>query len=216
MKLPRLEWVIWGISPRIFNRKWGDSAAGIRNSSGYWYDQEHPLEKQWRPFAGESVKPAGEAWGFAQNTKRNLNDYRARFENKADMDKLRQQVQKVDFELARNRLDMFEQILAGLKPRRIRVLGFTPPMHRAIADQPATDDNGVSQEGCDQIVKALQEMARKHDNFVFLDIDRKTHNDFENDDFYNFDHLSAQGAAKLTKMLDAEIAKFQETKEERQ
>lgn len=48
LRLPKLEWIVWGLSPRIFNRRWNDVMKDrLINSPGYRYDRANP-ELVWR------------------------------------------------------------------------------------------------------------------------------------------------------------------------
>jgi len=212
LRLPKLEWIVWGLSPRIFNRRWNDVMKDrLINSPGYRYDRAHP-ELVWRKDSAGMVmltqRPAaagdGDAWGFKELTF--PGDRRGDFKAPGTREMLQGMLQKPNFEYAEDRMQRFAGLLRDLEARNIRVLGFIPPQHSFTKGQPCTDDNGTTREGYDQIVAALSELARSRPNFVFLDIDRKGENDFQDEDFANFDHLSGKGAARLTRMLDRAIS----------
>ena len=212
LRLPRLEWIVWGLSPRVFNRRWNDVMKDrLINSPGYRYDRDNP-ELVWKKDSAGMVMPvprpvaAGDsvAWGFKEVPP--AGDWSGDFKALGARARIQGVLQKPNFEYAEDRMQRFAGLLRDLEARNIRVLGFIPPQHYFTKGQPCTDDDGTTREGYDRIVTALNELARRQPNFLFLDIDRKGENDFQDEDFANFDHLSGKGAAKLARMLDRAIS----------
>jgi len=217
MRLPKLKWIVWGISPRMFNSRWADVMKGmLTGSPGYQYDRANP-ELVWKKGSEGMVmltqRPTaagdGDAWGFKELSF--PGDPRGNFKAPGTQKMIQGLLENPGFAYAQDRMQRFADLLRELEARNIRVLGFIPPQHRFTKGQPCTDDTGTTREGYDQIVAALSELARSRRNFVFLDIDRKGENDFKDEDFANFDHLNGKGAAKLTQMLDRAIAEAGKT-----
>jgi hypothetical protein len=210
LNCPRLEWIVVGLSPRMFNAAWDDwITAPVTGSEGYQYDTAH-AQTIWEP-RGEALvvtDPSQCCAGF------NSYGYETALPDKAPNDplgnitdpdaaeRIRLLVSQPDFSYADDRMLQFEELLQTLAARGIKLLGFTPPMHYYIADQPCTDDNGTTVEGYEYIVARLDELAQQYDNFLFHDIDQRGRNDYADYEYYNYDHLNTKGAIRLTREVN--------------
>ncbi len=141
----------------------------------------------------DDAQRACRAWGWhADETRRQDMAKQARF-LAATM--------KGRFEFADRRWAEFERILDDLAKRRVKVLGFVAPMHHCLSRSPCADDDGTLDAAYAAEMKSLKDLEDNHPNFFFCDLHRAGQNDFIDSDYLNWDHLNAQGAAKLTARL---------------
>ncbi|MBD3345091.1 MAG: hypothetical protein GF401_08530 [Chitinivibrionales bacterium] len=214
--LPKLKWIVYGISPRIFNKEWLSSGKQwqlLTASPGYKFDMDNP-DSIWVNDYGSLISPTPPDyccqnmtfWGYPTDlADKDSGSWMSDFDNPETERKLKELVQNGTFSLSEERIAQFDSLLAALQSRGIYMLGYTPPMHYFIADQPCTDDDGTTREGYDLVVNFLEEMQVKYSNFIFIDIDNKANNDFSSDEFWNFDHLNSKGAKRLTQYLNQYI-----------
>lgn len=198
---PKLEWVVYGVSTRVFNRYFNpDAARDIRRTRIYRSDKRG---RGWGDIKSELV-PADDVdgddlspWGFDgdDGTDDDLED-----EDDRDdiLDDLRRGRYKFDYK----RFDIFESMIKTLAERKVNLLAFTPPMHPITAGQPCTDDDGSTAEAYDEIVKRMKALDQKYPTFYFIDVNRKGRHNFEHKEFNDLDHLNRRGAKKLTLMLN--------------
>ncbi|MFC1453331.1 hypothetical protein ACFLSJ_08320, partial [Verrucomicrobiota bacterium] len=197
LHLPELDWVVYGVSPRVFNRYWTKTvAAGVRGS---YRHEDNKAPVQAADIGGEL-----DPWGF-----QNPHITGGRVGPQTE-EKLRKMTQHTRYEFAQDRFDLLESTVADLTARGVGVLAFTPPWHSVMKGLPATDDDGTPREAYDDVVGRLEGLESKYNGFFFVDINRKGENDFTDEHFSNPDHLAREGAKKLTEMLDAIIKKHEE------
>jgi len=207
---PNLEWVVYGISPRIFNKYydgWGEEQ--IRNDSSL-YRTDRMGWGVWQQCSKERVA-ADEIKGDVsavlgyevKETVRNDD-----FADEDDKREARKRLRRGRYEFDRKRLRLFEHMVGVLAGRKVKLLAFTPPIHPVSAGQPCTDDDGTTREAYDELVAKMRALEKKYPNFYFVDINNKGEHQFAGTDFDDFDHLNDQGAKKLTLMLDKLMKKF--------
>jgi hypothetical protein len=196
-RCPRVRWVVYGVSSRIFNQRWADvKGKELAMSPEFKHDQARrallwnnapaELEQSGRPRFG--AVNSGEI-GVASIT----------WTNKL-------------FVMDPERMKTFESILAGLWKRNIGMLAFTPPWRKG-SDPTApafTDDEGTASVDYDNINEIMRGLEKKYPNFRWLDINNKGKHDFSNEDFKDDNHLNPKGAEKLTRMIDAEIQRLED------
>jgi hypothetical protein len=215
-RCPRVKWVVYGVSSRIFSRHWnGLPGAALKSSPGYKYDQAH-RDLLWNMRPEEFVRPSKLTWGFSANWNAFKGDRRANFDAPDAKEYLQGQCRGGRFSMDQQRLKVFENILARLQKGNIRMLAFTPPWHPYVAGAPGTDDDGTSQADYDKINEIMRGLEKKYPNFRLVDINNKANNDFKNEHFSNCDHLNPKGAEKLTKMIDAEIQRLEKKEQTEQ
>ncbi len=202
---PNLEWVVYGISPRIFNKYyegWGEEA--VRNGSSV-YRTDRLGWGVWQQPTDKALVPRSELKG---DTSRFLgyevkdavrNDDYADEDDKRDA---RKRLRRGRYEFDQKRLRLFEHMVAVLAKRKVKLLAFTPPIHPVSAGQPCTDDDGTTREAYDELVAKMRALEKKYPNFHFVDINNKGEHRFAGTDFDDFDHLNDQGAKKLTLLLN--------------
>jgi len=199
---PKLQWVVYGISPRVFNRYYrSDEGDDIKRSSLYRSDKQ---QQGWPEITGELVPASAiddddfSPWGF--DGEDGMDDD---LEDEDDREDFREDLRENGrYRFDAKRLEVFESLLQLLARRKVRMLAFTPPMHPISAGLPCTDDDGTPREAYDKLVAKMNALDKKHPNFYFIDINNKGEHNLEHKDFNNFDHLNTRGAKKLTLMLN--------------
>jgi len=204
---PKLQWVVYGISPRAFNKYYhSDTGEDIRKSRTYRLDKQ---EQGWPEINTEPVPASAidgddlSPWGFdgEDGMEDEIRSEKHRRDKQRDLRKGR-------YRLDMKRLEVFESLIQLLARQKIRMLAFTPPIHPLCIGQPCTDDDGTTRQGYDEFVKKMKVLDKKYPNFHFIDVDNKGEHKFEHNDFNNFDHLNKKGAKKLTLMLNDFIKGF--------
>ena len=199
---PKLQWVVYGISPRVFNRYYrSDEGDDIKRSSLYRSDKQ---QQGWPEITGELVPASAiddddfSPWGF--DGEDGMDDD---LEDEDDREDFREDLRENGrYRFDAKRLEVFESLIQLLARRKVRMLAFTPPMHPISAGLPCTDDDGTPREAYDKLVAKMKALDKKHPNFYFIDVNNKGEHNLEHKDFNNFDHLNKKGAKKLTLMLN--------------
>jgi len=202
----KLEWVIYGTSPRIFNRYFdSDRADDVEKSSVYRADRRgvgwHKTNTSPVPANAvdhDDMSP----WGFDGDG--GVDDD---FRSDRDRRDKQRDLRKGKYRFDKKRLRIFESLIQLLAGRGVKMLAFTPPMHPLSIDQPCTDDDGTTREAYDELVVKLKALDAKYPNFYFLDVNNKGRHQFKPKEFNTFDHLNKKGAKKLTLMLNEFISK---------
>jgi hypothetical protein len=206
--LPNIEWVVWAVSPRIFNAR---AAYDRRHelfieSPGYQYDRKHwselwPVEETAEPMTVEdiltTVGTTNRPWGWSPSKVYEFPDPLDEKSEREILHRCRMDRFKESPEL----WEQFEETLALLTEKGIKVLLFTPPYHPLVVRGKAVDMDGTGREAYAGIVARLESLAAKNPLVLFEDIHRAGEHDFPNGEFANPDHLSDIGAHHLTSML---------------
>ena len=198
---PRMEWVVYGVSTRIFNRYYRsrDDRDNIKRSPIYRRDKAQwatlPVSSELVPAA--AVDDDDSPWGFDGND--GIDDD---FEDDDERDDVLDDLRKGRYKFDTKRLELFESMIQTLAKHNIRMLAFSPPIHPISIGQPCTDDDGTTREAYDEFVKKMNAFDEKYPNFYFLDVNKKGEHNLEHKEFNDFDHLNIQGARKLTLMLN--------------
>jgi len=198
---PKMEWVVYGVSTRIFNRYYrsGSDEDEIRGSRVYSEDKA-----RWAtlPVSSELV-PAGAVdnddspWGFDGDD--GVDDD---LEDDDERDDALDDLRKGRYKFDTKRFEFFESMIQALAKHNIRMLAFSPPIHPVSIGQPCTDDDGTTRDAYDEYVAKMNAFAQKYPNFYFLDVNKKGEHNIEHKCFHNLDHLNRKGAKKLTLMLN--------------
>lgn len=207
--LPKVEWVIWTISPFLFNEHREDESRyqEFVSSPGWKYDQDNK-SRLW------PVPTKTELVSLRDLRKFNLNlnamdfwvqDSRAQSVLPSDPEKQHQQILKechaTRFGWSDALFGQFQATLSELSKKGVRVLLLTPPVHPAVRDAVASDRHGTSHEGYAQTVSHLTAVASQLPHVWFRDINQDGHHDFSEQEFYDEDHLNAKGAEHLSRLL---------------
>jgi uncharacterized membrane protein YkoI len=198
----KMQWVIYGLSTRVFNRYYrdGDDDEEILRSKIYRDDKAmwETIPKATRMITFDEINLDGDSpWGYdgEDGVDDDLND---EDEREDIIDDLRKGRYKFDLK----RLAMFESAIQKLGEKNVKMLAFSPPMHPISKGQPCVDDDGMTREAYDDFIVKMNTLDKKYPNFYFLDIHKKGEHDFEHECFNDFDHLNSRGGKKLSIMLN--------------
>ena len=88
---------------------------------------------------------------------------------------------------------ILEDMIRLCASRNITVVLFISPLHHSYREH-------LDKEQLDVMYSLLHDIKQKHANVILFDA--SSDSDFEDDDFYDADHLNDLGAEKFTKKLD--------------
>jgi uncharacterized membrane protein YkoI len=198
----KMEWVVYGLSTRVFNRYYrdGDDEEDILRSKIYRDDKAAwaTIPKVTRMIPFNELNLEGDSpWGYDgdDGVDDDLNDEDEREDVIEDL-------QRGRYKFDLKRLEMFESTIQKLGQKNIKMLAFSPPMHPISKGQPCTDDDGTTRKAYDDFIAKMNSLEKKYSNFYFLDIHKKGEHDFEHECFNDFDHLNSRGGKKLSIMLN--------------
>lgn len=209
MPLPRLEWVVWGVSPRQFNARREDprKLEEFLASPGRSFDEENkatlwPLEGRPPTVTVEALRKLGvsnfDMWGWEGRKKGELPELN-------EPDKLNAYVEKmfgsVNFEWSGERWQEFVATIKALNARGVKVLLLTTPIYPMSKDMPAADPDLTPHEAMADMVKRLEALDKELPLSWFHDYNQGGRHDFGHDEFYDADHLNRSGSFKLTERL---------------
>ena len=212
--LPELEWVVLTWNPRFVSAAWtehGVKAEQFAKSSGFAHDREHaaaiwkPAEKDNRPVtvADITAKPdlartwMRRPWGWIY-----LSPNRHRYGPKGEV--MRVQNKLGEYKFVAERWEIFEQIVATLDKRGIKLLVYTTPIHPETANQKVKDKMGIDAAGYQDQVRRMGALQKRYPKTLFFyDLNNMGDNSLDDKDFENIDHVSASGAEKVSRRVEA-------------
>lgn len=220
LELPRLEWLLWVVSARNFNKERMDDDRKYEEfiaSPGWLYDQEHrsefwPVpETKTRVTTDELRKEMGpmglDLWGSLVIAKCMLPD---------DPDEQRKTVQEqcreVEFAWNDEAFAKFQDTARAFAAKGVKVLIFTTPMHPLTKETPAADPDGTSHEGFREMVRHMEGFARETPGLWFRDFHKDGSHDFPAEEFYDVDHVNRKGTDRLGKAIQAWMKECEEDK----
>ena len=206
--LPYLEWVVWGVSPRIFNKHHDYDRRGkmFQTSPGFQYDQINrdqlwPAPSEAAPVSAETLEDAAkheiEPWGWSPATHRDLPVPIT----PAASEKILNACSDSHFRWNSDAWETFAASVAAMTARGKQVLLFTPPYHPLIREGKAADFDDTGKKDYRKLVERLHALADANGKVTFLDIHKNGDHDFLHQDFADPDHLHQSGARKLTEKL---------------
>lgn len=210
---PNLEWVVYGISPRIFN-KYYDSWGADSIKGGTAYRSDRMGWGVWKQKVTELVPASDPELGRDHHIGYEVADGVGNddFEDEDDKRDARKSLRRGRYEFDAKRINAFESMIQVLEKRNVKLLAFTPPIHPVSAGQPCADDDGTTREAYDELVAKMKAFEKKYPNFYFVDVNNKGRHKLAGTDFDNMDHLNNQGGKKLTLMLNDLIKTFDSEK----
>jgi len=210
---PNLEWVVYGISPRIFN-KYYDSWGADSIKGGTAYRSDRMGWGVWKQKVTELVPASDPELGRDHHIGYEVADGVGNddFEDEDDKRDARKSLRRGRYEFDAKRINAFESMIQVLEKRNVKLLAFTPPIHPVSAGQPCADDDGTTREAYDELVAKMKAFEKKYPNFYFVDVNNKGRHKLAGTDFDNMDHLNNQGGKKLTLMLNDFIKTFDSEK----
>ena len=209
MPLPKVEWVVWVASPRLFNEASDDTRKenDFLNSPGWRYDQQHksklwPVSPDAKPVITEEVDldkmGVGnvDTWGWEGRMKTLLPDTLAEARKG-----LLKEMSKPKFKFSETRWNEFVQSVRALNQRNVRVLLLITPIHPLVKEAACSDPDGTGHEDYRNVVKKLEALDAELPLTWFQDFNKDGNHDYEHEEFYDADHLNRKGAHKLTKRI---------------
>jgi len=206
LKMPKLEWVVYQMSPRVVNRHYNsDKHKKLQNSPGFDFDRKH-ADKLWQESqntevtVGEisSMPYVSEAWDKRPWGWKSEDDF-------WDNPEIDDDERKGEWRISEKRMDKLESLIQALETKGVRMLIYISPIHPIIRELPVVDDDGTTKEGYQQLVKRLNKLENKYPNLVFVDLLKGGNHEFAPEFFADLDHLNESGATKLTKALNEVI-----------
>lgn len=207
-KLPKLEWVVWVVSARNYNKNVRDLIKHRRfvESPGWQFDSLHqselwPIEPAKNLVTAEHLKTldvqAVDDWGW---------EVRSRSDLPADLDETRELILKqcVDPAFIWNPVafEEFTQTASALAAKGVKVLVLTTPYHPFTKDAEALDPDRTSHEGMAEMVTKMQQFDAATENLWFKDFHNQGNHPFGLDEFYDVDHLNRKGAGHLSVLIN--------------
>ena len=204
LPLPKLETVVWVMSPRSFNARRRDQRKEKEffTSPGYLHDQAN-RDKLWpvpADAAPVTVKDLAalklgwvDMWGWEGRITTplppKLEDARAELLDA--------------FSGTRFRFDdaawaEFREAVAALTKKGVRVLLLTPPYHPISRETPAADVDDTPHEAMKDFALKLAEFDAAEPKVWFRDFNQGGRHAFPHEEFYDADHVNRTGARNLT------------------
>lgn len=213
LPLPKVEWVVWGVSPRAFNAERVDPAKleVFLASPGWNYDQENET-KLWpapatAPVTVEEMAQLKvtkfDAWGWEGRDQVALPSTSSAETRRAFIKK---EFKEPDFSWGEDRWREFVETLRALNAKGVKVLLVTTPMHPVVKETEAADPDWTSHEGMAQLVQRLAGLDQELPLSWYRDFNLAGHHDFTPEDFYDADHMNRAGSVKLTQRIVAWMA----------
>jgi len=211
LKLPKLEWVIYQMSPRVLNSGYERSEhRNMLKSSGFEFDRKH-ADTLWKP----SENRAANVYQFASDPYV-ANCWRERpwgWKSDDDVwDKPKAKKWEGKWKISGERWKLLESIVQKLDGRGIRLLLYLSPIHPVIRDARVVDDDGTTKEGYRDLVRRLEKLEEKYPNLIFVDLLKEGNHGFSPKLFCDLDHLNKAGAKKLTQMLEEIRQRYEKSK----
>ena len=208
LDLPKLEWVVWGVSTRSFNkeRTLNRRMDAFMASAGRKYDELH-WKELW-------PVPASAPQTMADLTKKGF-DGRALWEYWSEKkersfpvpidDKTRQfllkEMGKENSVWWEEAWTEFDGLVKQLTAKGVKVMLFTPPVHPVSKESVAVDADQTSHADLKILIEKLSKLDADNDKVWFHDVNNGGNHDFAHEDFFDIDHLWPSGSDKLTKRL---------------
>ncbi len=216
--LPRLEWMLWVVSARSFNatRKDERKSDEFQASPGWKYDQKHKPELWPVPVSSSLVTSAEldrldtksvDNWGWENRKDDHLPD-----DLEAQRGFVLEQCNSERFEWSPAIFEAFRRTARTLAARGVKVLLFTTPLHPFTKDADASDPDGTTHEGFQEVVRHMQALDRETASLWFHDFHKGGAHEFPPQEFYDVDHLNRKGAARLADLIQAWMAACEQEK----
>lgn len=208
--LPKLEWIVWGISTRSFNkeRSLNHRQSSFLMSPGRKWDEEHWAEfwpvkevppktftdlnssKGWTPEA---------MWEYWSAKKKRTFPVPI---DEATRVRFLKRMGKEESSWWDEGWKEFETTVKLLIDKDIKLLLFTPPTHPISKEAVAVDADRTSRADHQKLIDSLGALAEAQPKVWFHDYNKAGNHGLEHEDFYDVDHLWPSGSEKLTKQLD--------------
>ncbi len=219
LDLPDLRWVVWELSPRIFNRHFVDGWRfdQFRASTGYRFDRSH-RDALWpiataahadrvRTETIEGISDRIDAWGGTKKVGVDPD-----FIPGAPLDQaLAAAAEELEFVMNEEVWTALEATVDQLSKRGVATFLCIAPMHPALAQSPAADNDQTGDGDYDTIVRRLTALASRVPKVAFRDFNNGGHHEFGAELFWDLDHLNADGARAFSPALVKAMAEIDPT-----
>lgn len=209
LPLPKIEWVVWVASARIFNEKRDEQRKYLEfvESRGRKYDLEN-AGKLW-PVPASPLMTVKEIeqqletlnvdwWGWDGRRKSLLDE-----NEKIARQQIYKEIEKPDFVFSEPRWKLFTDTVRALNAKGVRVMLVTLPLHPVLRDSPAADPDGTSHEGMAEVCRRLAALHGELSLTWYHDFNEGEHHGFKHEDFYDADHVNRIAARTITRKIDA-------------
>ena len=209
MPLPKVEWVVWVASPRLFNGMMEDvrKEKDFLNSPGWRYDQQNkdklwPVPSDARKLSAESIdlKTLGmgnvDIWGWEGRMKSRLPETQEEARKE-----LLDEMSVAKYQFNESRWEEFICSVRELNQRNVRVLLLITPIHPLVKEAACADPDGTTHDGYREVIQKLEALDKELPLTWFKDFNQDGHHDYEHQEFYDVDHLNRKGSHKLTKRI---------------
>lgn len=206
LPLPKLEWIVWVVSARNYNKLRVDDKKmkEFFASPGFLYDQKNhatlwPVPSGGKPMSEAEVRAIPvdwiDPWGWEGRQKSLLDRDPA-----VAKPKLLAELADPYFELDTTALDELAATLAEAS-KKARILLLSTPNHPVAREALAADPDHTTHDGRKQFVAAVQAIDAKLDRVWYRDFDQAGGHDFKHEEFYDADHLNRSGSRRMTDMI---------------
>ena len=206
LPLPKLEWIVWVVSPRNYNKLRVDDKKmkEFFSSPGYLYDQKNsaslwPVPASGKPLTTGQVKAIPvdwiDPWGWEGRQKSLLDPDLA-----VAKPKLLAELAEPYFALDTSALAVLETTLAEAS-KKARILLLSTPNHPVAREALAADPDHTTHDGRKQFVAAMQAMDTRLERVWYRDFHQDGAHDFKHEEFYDADHLNRPGSRRMTEMI---------------
>ncbi|HIO06816.1 TPA: hypothetical protein EYN09_07840 [Candidatus Poribacteria bacterium] len=170
LKLPKLEWVVYQVSPRVVNIHYEDSTnKKLLRSRGFSFDRDHS-DTLWQPSKEQnvtvleltSIPYVADYWQENPWGSESDDDV---WDNPKAKKKWKQR-----WKISEKRWNRLESMITALNEKEIRVLLYLSPIHPITRNSPVVDDDGTTRKGYQELVGRLKELEGQYSNLVFIDL----------------------------------------------
>ncbi len=206
--LPKLEWMVLGVAPRMVSQSWDDGEAGKIIASPACRNDVKTDFAAWRdpPAVALTIAQIRDRKKSLQWDARCWGGYdekNGRLPMKSALRNARPKARRPRWELEVRDWLRLKRIIRRLDERGINVLLFTPPTHPAFGKTAVISEDGISREGHREFIVLLEQLQRRTKGLFVLDVNKGARHDLPADYFADLDHLNHAGRAVLSKRLEA-------------
>ena len=204
--LKKLKYIVLSVDIDLWLNRMEFSDQIFTNTPGYVYDANHGFWKDSLPeYFTDVVENAA---NYSESAKKNFVEMRGFFSDEGtewgiplvelDSNWSRAQLNNVAWNL--NRLEMFIQKMDSLD---LKVVGVIFPQNPRYRETGSWGRYGPTRSIAEEVMESLVKMDEKYSSFVLMDENKDGNHDYSDKMAINTDHLSIEGAKKLTQRLDS-------------
>lgn len=206
--LKKLKYIVLSVDIDLWLSKTDFSDMIFTNTPGYVYDANHNFWKDNLPeYFADVVENAA---NYSESAKSNFVKTRGFYSDEGvewgaplvevDSNWSKKQVQNIAWNL-----NLLEKFIIKMDSLNLKVVGVIFPQNPRYRETGSWGRYGPRHSLAAEAMESLKNMDSKYSNFVLMDENKDGNHDYSDEDALNTDHLSLQGASKLTKRLDSLI-----------